>query len=45
LAVLPGRPEALHATDDAVYAAIAEQGIVRSTDGGETFEVLLDSSG
>ena len=41
---LEGRPEALHARDGALYMALAEQGILRSADGGRTFEVLVDTS-
>ncbi len=42
---ISGQPEALHVTDDALYAAVAEQGIARSNDGGKTFELLVDTSG
>ncbi len=36
-----GVPEALLVTDDAIYVAVSEAGIKRSTDGGETFEFFL----
>ena len=37
---LGGQPEAFLVTADAVYAAVADRGILRSTDGGATFDVL-----
>lgn len=43
LARLQGEPGALLATDDAVYAAVAAQGIVRSSDGGDTFDLMVDT--
>lgn len=44
-ATLPGDPEALLVGQDGIYVAVAEQGIVRSTDDGKTFEVVVDTSG
>lgn len=42
LGTVSGQPEALLAADDAIYAAVAGKGIVRSTDGGRTFEMVVD---
>ena len=36
-----GSPAALLVTDEAVYAAVHEAGIKRSTDGGKTFDFLI----
>ena len=41
LGSLDGQPQALHATPDAIYAAASEAGILRSTDGGQSFDVLV----
>ncbi len=41
---LPGQAEALHLGKQAIYVALAEHGIVRSTDGGKTFELLVDTT-
>jgi hypothetical protein len=38
---LGGEPEALLANDDTLYAAVAGRGILRSDDGGQTWEVHL----
>lgn len=38
-----GVPEAVHVSGDEMYVAVAEHGIVKSTDGGQTFEVLIDT--
>jgi len=43
LGTVSGQPEALLAADDAIYAAVAGKGIVRSTDGGQTFEMVVDA--
>ena len=36
-----GSPQALLVDGDAVYVAVGDAGIMRSTDGGETFEFLV----
>ena len=41
---LGGQPEAFLVTPDSVYAAVVGRGIVRSADGGATFEVLLTAA-
>jgi len=40
---LPGQPEALLATGDALYAAVAGQGVFRSDDEGRTWDQLAPS--
>jgi hypothetical protein len=39
---LDGQPEALEARDGTLYAAIAERGVLRSTNGGASWQVMLD---
>ena len=41
---LGGRPEAFLVTADAAYAAVAGRGILRSSDGGATFGVLVSTT-
>lgn len=40
-----GQPEALLVTDERLLVAVAERGILESTDGGEHFEVLVQTGG
>lgn len=39
-----GSPEALLVSGDSVYVAVTDAGIMRSTDGGESFEFLVQTS-
>lgn len=42
---LPGPAEALYVDDGEIYVAVSDEGILRSSDGGRTFDVLVETSG
>lgn len=45
LGTVEGQPEAILATPDRLLVAVADRGILESTDGGETFDVLIATDG
>ena len=42
---LPGPAEALYVDDGELYVAVSDEGILRSSDGGTTFDVVAETSG
>ena len=42
---LPGPVEALYLDGGDIYVAVSDEGILRSSDGGATFEVLVEATG